>query len=110
MADFLSASGVGYFAEAGKPLPLENLVTMQVVQGGAPIRQQREEVRRPDGTQMPILLSAVTIDITLLGADSQHGSERAGCPDSQTRWTDHLPAGAGERVSAASSDHPVAGA
>jgi PAS domain S-box-containing protein len=67
MAEFLRTSGVGYFAETGQPLALERLVTRQIVRGRAPALQQREVIRRADGTRVPILLSAVAFDAALLG-------------------------------------------
>src|SRR5215469_4947408 len=54
-AEFLQRSGVSYCAETGQPLPLDALITMQVVHGGPSVGQQREIVRRPDGTRLPIL-------------------------------------------------------
>ncbi len=70
MAAFLQASGVRYFTENGQPLSLDELVTMQMVRGKEPQplheQQRREVIRRPDGTRLPILLTAVLIDATLL--------------------------------------------
>ena len=69
MAEFLQTSGLRYFAETGQPLSPEDLITLQVVQNGLPARQRREVIRRPDGTRLPILLSAVGIDAALLGEE-----------------------------------------
>jgi PAS domain S-box-containing protein len=69
MANFLLSSGVSMFAETGQPLPPEELATLRVLRCGQPALQQREVVRRPDGTRLPILLSAVGIDATLLGEE-----------------------------------------
>jgi signal transduction histidine kinase len=41
------------------------------------MRQHRELVRRPDGTHLPILLSAVAIKVELLGDDPADESDRA---------------------------------
>ena len=76
-AEFLQRSGVSYFAETGQPLPLDALITMQIVRGGPSMGQQREIVRRPDGTRLPILLSVVAIDANLLGREPVHGEEGA---------------------------------
>lgn len=80
MAEFLRTSGVGYFAETGQPLALEKLVTQQIVRGGAPALQQREVIRRVDGTRVPILVSAVAFDAALLGDEGVRagGSEWTG--------------------------------
>ncbi len=77
MREFLETSGVRIFAETGQPLPPDDLVTLQVVRGGPPTLQRREVVRRPDGTRLPILLSAVTIDATLLGEEPVDQATRA---------------------------------
>jgi PAS domain S-box-containing protein len=88
LAEFLRESGVRYFAETGQPLPLEELVTMQIVHGGPLTRQQREIVRRPDGTRLPILLSAVAIETDLLGEhpaeDQARGGENTTAPNHET--------------------------
>jgi PAS domain S-box-containing protein len=68
MADFLRISGVQYFAENGHLLAVEDLVTVRVVRSDRQAEQQREVIARPDGTRLPILLSAVAIDPGLLEA------------------------------------------
>ena len=93
MDDFLETSGVRFFAETGQPLPPEELVTLQILRrGGVPALQRREIVRRPDGTRLPILLSAVGIDATLLG------DERV---EQVTRASQLVPLGSGEPERAA---------
>ena len=77
LAEFLCASGVRYLTVEGKPLPLERMITMQIVHGGPAMRQQREVVLQPDGTHLPILLSAVAIEGKLLGENPTNGIERA---------------------------------
>ncbi len=77
LAEFLRASGVRYLTAEGKPLPLERMITVQIVHGGPVMRQQREVVLRPDGTHLPILLSAVAIEGELLGEDPTNRVERA---------------------------------
>ncbi len=74
---FLRASGVRYLTVEGQLLPLERMITMQIAHGGPAMRQQREVVLRPDGTHLPILLSAVAIEGELLGEDPTTGVERA---------------------------------
>ena len=69
MATFLQASGICYLAETGQPLTPEELITVQIVRGGPSALHRREVVRRADGTRLPILLSAVALDATLLGEE-----------------------------------------
>jgi PAS domain S-box-containing protein len=77
LSAFLHESGVRYLTAEGQPLPLEQMITTQIVRGGPAMQQQREVVRRPDGTYLPILLSAVSIEGELLGEDTASGVERA---------------------------------
>jgi PAS domain S-box-containing protein len=77
MVEFLRESGVSYLTAEGQPLPLEQMITIQIVNGGPDVRQRREVVRRLDGTHLPILLSAVAIENELLGEDPTLGGERA---------------------------------
>jgi PAS domain S-box-containing protein len=77
LSEFLCDSGVRYLTAEGQPLPLEQMITLQIVHGGPTTRQQRETVRRLDGTHLPILLSAVAIEGELLGEDASSGAERA---------------------------------
>jgi signal transduction histidine kinase len=67
MAAFLRTSGVRLLAESGQPLAVEELATILVIGTGQNVRQRREVVRRPDGSRLPVLLTAVAIDPTLLG-------------------------------------------
>ena len=66
MADFLRANGLRYFSETGEPLMVENMYTTQILHGTTEVRQHRQVIRRPDGSYLPILLSAVSIDASLL--------------------------------------------
>lgn len=77
MAEYLRSSGLRYFAENGEPLALENLPTMQILRGASHIRQNREVLRRRDGTYLPILLSAVSIDAALLQDTGNSGEVTA---------------------------------
>ncbi len=66
MAAFLRETGVRYEAENGRELAPDDLVTVQVVRGGAAVSQRREVVRRPDGSRLAVLLSAVAMPGDLL--------------------------------------------
>lgn len=82
MAEFLRASGLRYFSETGEPLTAENLYTAQILHGKTEVRQHRQVIRRPDGSYLPILLSAVSIDASLLdesgyGSGHEQGSDHA---------------------------------
>ncbi len=63
---FLRRKGVRVFHEDGRPLPLEQLVTLRSVQHGENIPQHQESIRHADGTTLPVLVNAVTLDIEQL--------------------------------------------
>ena len=84
MAAFLEASGVRYESPTGQSLALDELVTLQIVRGGAPLRHVREVVRRPDGQRLPVLVSAVALDAAVL---AMPGDEVA-APGEQTEQTE----------------------
>ncbi|MGH2517211.1 MAG: sensor histidine kinase, partial [Ktedonobacterales bacterium] len=66
MMDFLAASGTKIQATDGRPLEAGQLATLRAVRSGEAIRHHEEVIRRPDGTTLPILLNAVTLDPALL--------------------------------------------
>lgn len=89
MAEFLKGAGLRYFAETGEAIAPENLPIMQVLRGSGQISQNRQVLRRRDGSYLPILLSAVGIDSALLVDSEQHSpanSEAASLsPDNHQR-------------------------
>lgn len=67
MAEFLRRSAVLVYGPDGHVLPHETLATVRAVRAGETTRQQQEVIRRPDGTTLPILLSAVPLDGKIFG-------------------------------------------
>jgi signal transduction histidine kinase/GAF domain-containing protein len=60
-SDFFRTSGVRIFQADGRPMPIENLASIRVFQQDEPIRYLQEVIRRPDGTSLPVLVSAVKL-------------------------------------------------
>ncbi len=58
-SDFFRASGVRILQADGRPMPIENLASIQVFRQEEPVRYLQEVIRRPDGTSLPVLVSAV---------------------------------------------------
>ncbi len=69
MADFLKESGTQIVGSGGRLLEVGELATVRALRTGEAINHYQEVIRRPDGTAMPVLLSAVTLDPGML-ADS----------------------------------------
>jgi signal transduction histidine kinase len=69
MADFLKGSGTQIVGSGGRLLETSELVTVRALRTGEAIHHYQEVIRRPDGTAMPVLLNAVTLDPGML-ADS----------------------------------------
>ncbi len=59
--DFFHTSGVHVSQMDGRPMPTENLASVQVFRQEEPIRYLQEVIRRPDGTSLPVLVSAVKL-------------------------------------------------
>jgi signal transduction histidine kinase len=79
MADFLESSGTQMLSSGGRLLEFSELATVQALRNGEAIHHQQEVIRRPDGTSLPILLNAVSLDPHML-EDTQHVAARA-APD-----------------------------
>jgi len=69
MADFLKQSGTQIVGSGGRLLETSELATVRALRTDEAIHHYQEVIRRPDGTSMPILLNAVTLDPGML-ADS----------------------------------------
>ncbi len=59
--DFFRTSGVRIFLPDGRPMPLEQLASVQVFRQEEPVRYLQEVIRRPDSTTLPVLVSAVRL-------------------------------------------------
>lgn len=75
MMDFLDRAAVQIYGPDGHLLTHESLATVLAVSAGDTIRQHQEVIRRPDGTTLPILLSAVPLDSKIFGASEASGTE-----------------------------------
>lgn len=58
-SDFFRTSGVHVAQADGRPMPVEHLASIQVFRQEEPVRYLQEVIRRPDGTSLPVLVSAV---------------------------------------------------
>jgi PAS domain S-box-containing protein len=63
MREFLTTNGIGIFDIRGRPLPYEQLATLRALQQGECVLQHQETIRRPDGSSIPVLVNAVTLNI-----------------------------------------------
>ena len=57
--EFFHTSGVRISQPDGRPMPIEHLASIQVFQRAEPIRYLQEVIRRPDGSSLPVMVSAV---------------------------------------------------
>jgi PAS domain S-box-containing protein len=60
-SDFFRTSGVRILQADGRPMPIEHLASVQVFHQEEPVRYLQEVIRRPDGTALPVLVSAVKL-------------------------------------------------
>jgi signal transduction histidine kinase len=61
MLEFLSSNGITLFDPQGHQLFESALATLRAVREGETLLQQQETIRRPDGSSLPILVSAVPL-------------------------------------------------
>jgi signal transduction histidine kinase len=59
--EFLSTNGIALFDPQGRLLPASALATLRAARQGETVLQQQETIRRPDGSSLPILVSAVPL-------------------------------------------------
>jgi signal transduction histidine kinase len=57
--EFFRTSGVHISQIDGRPMPIDNLASVQVFRQEEPVRNLQEVIRRPDGTSLPVMVSAV---------------------------------------------------
>lgn len=60
-SDFFCTSGVQISQPDGRRMPIEHLASVQVFRQEEPVRYLQEVIRRPDGTSLPVLVSAVKL-------------------------------------------------
>lgn len=58
---FLDAIGTRVFGVDGKPLETDDLATVRAVRAGGAVRHHQEVIRHRDGSQLPALVNAVTV-------------------------------------------------
>jgi len=61
MLEFLKSNGIEITDAQGSPFPPSKFATLRAVQGGETVLQQQELIRRPGGTSLPVLVSAVAL-------------------------------------------------
>ena len=79
--EFFRTSGVRVFQAGGRPMPIDDLASVQVFRQEEPVRYLQEVIRRPDGASLPVLINAVKLPQSLGGhpgqADVAHASPMA---------------------------------
>ncbi len=75
MAEFLATSDTRFVRTDGFPLSIDELATVRAVRTGDSVRHYQELVRRPDGTTLPILLNAVTLDPGVISPSRDLGED-----------------------------------
>jgi len=75
MSEFLAKNSIRILRNDGRPLPLNELATIRTLQTGVSVRHFQETIRHADGTTLPVLANAVSIDPHVPGLAS---------PDEQT--------------------------
>ena len=71
MSDFLKTNDIRVFHADGRPMALEDLATLMVLQTGESVYHYQETLVHRDGTTLPILVNAVAIDPQVLELYSQ---------------------------------------
>src|SRR6266567_2728280 len=61
MLEFLAANGIALFDAQGYPMPPEQYATLRAVGQGETVLQQQEAIRRPGGSSLPVLVSALPL-------------------------------------------------
>lgn len=76
--EFFHTSGVRIFQAGGRPMPIDELASVQVFRQEEPVRYLQEIIRRPDGASLPVLVNAVRLP--QLSGDHQ---DEAGAADAR---------------------------
>lgn len=74
-ADFLEHNGITVFTPQGRLLTLEEFATMRAVCEEETVLQHQETIRRPDGSQMAVLVNAIPLGTTEQWANLQQDEE-----------------------------------
>lgn len=62
MEDFFSQKGVRLYSTDGRPFLPSNTATGRALEAGEAIHQRQAVIRRPDGTSLPVLVTALPLD------------------------------------------------
>jgi signal transduction histidine kinase/GAF domain-containing protein len=74
LQDFLEQQHIRIFAPDGNPLPFERMATVRAIQHGETVYHHQQVIRQPDGSNLPVLVNAVALDLRNLGLTVPSGS------------------------------------
>ena len=63
MEEFLNEHDIRVFSTDGQPMATERFATLRAVRYGEMVHQHQEVIRHPDGTNLPVLVNAVALDV-----------------------------------------------
>jgi len=78
MVAFLQRIGTRIFQPDGQRLPGDELATLRALRTGTAVRHHQEIIRHADGTTLPILFNAVTLDSSIMGWSTPAAHSTAG--------------------------------
>jgi PAS domain-containing protein len=70
MSEFLKENDIRIVGMDGKVLAPEQFATLRALRSGESVYQHQESIRHPDGTTLPVLVNAVTLDASHLFSSS----------------------------------------
>ncbi len=76
LQDFLERQHIRIFAPDGNPLSFESLATTRAVRQGETVYHHQQVIRHPDGSNLPVLVNAVALDLRSLDITVPSGSLR----------------------------------
>jgi signal transduction histidine kinase len=62
MHEFLQQQNIQIFYVDGRPIPHDQMATMRAIQQGISVYQHQESIRHSDGSTIPVLVNAITLD------------------------------------------------
>jgi signal transduction histidine kinase len=62
MHEFLQQHNIQIFYVDGRPIPHDQMATIRAIQQGTSVYQHQESIRHPDGSAVPVLVSAIALD------------------------------------------------
>ena len=77
MSEFLASNNIRIFRNDGRPIPVDELATTRTLQSGVSVQHHQEVIRHSDGTTLPVLVNAVTLDAQMLNWSSTDGEPLA---------------------------------